>query len=108
MIIRNLLILLFLSNLGLFAAETGQYAAVLPVDFKEVRLTDGFWTDRYAVNRDVSLLDLWQRANNPDTGHVIQNFQIAAGELDDEFAGTFWQDAWLYKWLETASYSLAS
>ena len=78
-----------------------------PVALKDVKITDGFWADRQQVNREVTLVDLWERANDPATGHVIQNFEIAAGRREGTFAGTHWQDAWLYKWIETAAYELA-
>lgn len=78
-----------------------------PVDLKDVKITGGFWADRQQVNREVTLVDLWERANDPATGHVIQNFEIAAGRREGTFAGTHWQDAWLYKWIETAAYELA-
>jgi DUF1680 family protein len=79
---------------------------MIPVPLQDVQLTEGFWAERQAVNREVSMRDLWERANNSATGHVIQNFEIAAGRRTGKFEGTFWHDAWLYKWLETASYVL--
>ncbi len=80
----------------------------LPVPLKDVHLTDGFWAERQAVNNQASLQILWDRANDPAAGHVIQNFEIAAGKRDGVFTGTDWQDAWLYKWIEAACYILAN
>lgn len=89
---------------GAFAVRP--HAVMQPVPLKDVQLTEGFWAERQEVNRYASMKDLWERANDPATGHVIQNFKIAAGLMEGCFAGTHWQDAWLYKWIETASYIL--
>lgn len=68
----------------------------------EVRWTDGFWAERYAQTAEITLRILWDRAVDPDAGHVLDNFRVAAtGE--GERAGTHWQDAWLYKWIESAA-----
>ena len=83
-------------------------ATMFPVPLKDVHLTDGFWAERQAVNNQASLKSLWDRANDPETGHVIQNFEIAAGRRKGKFAGTDWQDAWLFKWIEAACYILAN
>jgi DUF1680 family protein len=64
---------------------------------------DGFWAERYDQCRDVTLRKLWELAADPDAGHVLDNMRIAAGLAEGEFAGTNWQDAWLYKWIEAAA-----
>ena len=33
----------------------------------------------------------------------MTNLRIAAGLEEGEFAGTHWQDEWVYKWLEAAA-----
>ncbi|MHC4074616.1 MAG: beta-L-arabinofuranosidase domain-containing protein, partial [Planctomycetota bacterium] len=77
------------------------------VDFRDVRWTGGFWADRFAVNRNVTLPKLWELASDPEMGHAIQNLRIAAGIEKGQFKGTHWQDAWVYKWLESACYIYA-
>ena len=84
------------------------HSSMFPVPLKDVRLTGGFWAERQAVNNQASLQSLWERANDPAAGHVIQNFEIAAGKREGVFAGTDWQDAWLFKWIEAACYILAN
>jgi len=70
--------------------------------FGDVSWTDGFWADRVDQTNTVTLQKLWDLAADPDAGHVIQNMKAAAtGE--GKFAGTDWQDAWLYKWIESAA-----
>ncbi len=78
------------------------------VNLSDVTLTEGFWKQRTEVNRKVSIPYLYELAANPDKGHVIRNFEIAAGLSGGEHAGTDWQDAWAYKWIEAASYSLVA
>jgi DUF1680 family protein len=90
------------------ASAGSSHATMFPVPLKDVQLTDGFWAERQAVNNQASLQTLWNRANDAEAGHVIQNFEIAAGRRKGEFTGTDWQDAWLFKWIEAACYILAN
>lgn len=69
----------------------------------EVQWTHGFWADRYTTNREVSLRKLWELLADPEQGHVLDNMRIAAGLTKGDYAGTNWQDAWLYKWIEAAA-----
>ncbi|MEX0324309.1 MAG: glycoside hydrolase family 127 protein [Puniceicoccaceae bacterium] len=100
-------------SFGLFAGAQlicagSPNATMFPVPLKDVQLTEGFWAERQQVNNEASLKNLWDRANDPEAGHVIQNFEIAAGRRTGEFGGTDWQDAWLYKWIEAACYIMAN
>jgi DUF1680 family protein len=83
------------------------YAKLKSVDLKDVHWTDGFWAGRFAQTRDVTLPRLWELASDPEKGHAIQNLRIAAGIEKGQFKGTHWQDAWIYKWLESACYIYA-
>jgi uncharacterized protein len=79
------------------------FAKLQSVDLPSVRWTDGFWADRYRQTAGVTLRTLWELADDPKGGHVLENFRIAAGLKEGQFAGTDWQDEWLYKWLEAAA-----
>ncbi|MGD8238192.1 MAG: glycoside hydrolase family 127 protein [Armatimonadota bacterium] len=68
-----------------------------------VQWTEGYWAERHRQNCQVTLRRLWELLADPDAGHVLDNFRIAAGAQEGEFAGTNWQDEWLYKWLEAAA-----
>jgi len=89
---------------GVIKNQYSPQAKLKSVDLNDVRWTDGFWAQRFAQTRDVTLPKLWELASDPETGHAIQNLRIAAGIEDGQFAGTHWQDAWIYKWLESACY----
>jgi len=78
-------------------------AQLRPVPLDAVRWTKGFWAERYDQSRDVTLRKLWDLAADPEAGHVLDNMRIAGGLKEGEFAGTDWQDAWLYKWIESAA-----
>ena len=62
----SLMIALCAALLGGLATAASPYAAMAPVPLKDVRLTDGFWAERQAVNNEVSLKVLWDRANDPE------------------------------------------
>ena len=89
---------------GIIKNQDSQYAELKSVDLRDVHWTDGFWADRFAQTCNVTLPRLWELASDPDMGHAIQNLRIAAGIEKGKFEGTHWQDAWIYKWLESASY----
>ncbi|MCP4786733.1 MAG: glycoside hydrolase family 127 protein [Fuerstiella sp.] len=78
-------------------------AQLRPVPLDSVQWTNGFWAERYDQSRDVTLRKLWDLAADPEAGHVLDNMRIAGGLKTGEFAGSDWQDAWLYKWIESAA-----
>jgi len=89
---------------GIIKNQASLHARLRSVDMRDVRWTEGFWADRFARTRDVTLPRLWELASDRQKGHAIQNLRIAAGIEEGEFQGTNWQDAWVYKWLESACY----
>lgn len=84
----------------------------IPVQMKNVKVDDGFWSNRIdMITREVIPYQ-WYALNDKLPGavpsHAVENFRIAAGELVGEFYGEFFQDSDLAKWVEAASYSLIS
>ncbi|NOZ22099.1 MAG: glycoside hydrolase family 127 protein, partial [Planctomycetes bacterium] len=77
------------------------------VGLRSVKWTDGFWGQRFDQLREVTLPHLRKGMGDPDVGHVIQNFRIYAGLDEGEYKGSYWQDEWIHKWLEGASYVYA-
>jgi len=73
------------------------------VPIEALHWTRGFWADRYRLTCETTVHVLWDLLADPETGHVLQNFQIAAGHREGEHQGTDWQDAWMYKWIEAAA-----
>lgn len=73
----------------------------IPID--AVELTDGHWGERSRQNAETTLRRLWELLADPEAGHVLENFRVAASLIEGKHRGTAWQDEWLYKWLEAAA-----
>jgi hypothetical protein len=89
---------------GTIKNQDSPYAKLKSVDLRDVCWTDGFWASQFVKTREVTLPRLWELASDPEKGHAIENLRIAAGIEAGNFEGTHWQDAWVYKWLESACY----
>ncbi|HEX3047641.1 MAG TPA: beta-L-arabinofuranosidase domain-containing protein, partial [Bacillota bacterium] len=76
-----------------------------------VQITGEFWRSRIDGNRTVSLPYQYEQLI---TSGVLDNFKRVLGQKDGRacaqgtYAGPFWMDSDAYKWLEAASYSLAT
>jgi uncharacterized protein len=79
------------------------HGALRPLPFDAVEWTKGFWADRFRQLADVTLDESWRLLADPQAGHVLENFHLAAGHRSGAYAGTQWQDEWLYKWIEAAA-----
>lgn len=74
------------------------------VPYDAVQWTTGFWAERYQQLANVTLDESWRLLADPKAGHVLDNFRLAAKKPGQGgYAGTAWQDEWLYKWIEGAS-----
>ena len=89
---------------GIIKNQNSPYAKLKSVNLNDVHWTDGFWADQFTKTYKVTLPRLWELASDPEKGHAISNLRIAAGIEIGKFEGTNWQDAWIYKWLESACY----
>jgi DUF1680 family protein len=89
---------------GIIKTVSSPYAKLKSVDLDSVRWTNGFWADRFDQCRTVTLPRLWELASGPEAGHAWKNMRIAAGLIEGEYSGNDWQDAWLYKWIESSCY----
>ena len=76
-----------------------------PVPLQAVRIHDGFWSARMDTNRTVTIPHELEQMEK--TGR-IDNFRKAAGIERGEFEGIYFNDSDVYKWIEAASYSLAT
>ena len=80
------------------------HAAVRPVPPGRVEVAEGFWADRMQVMRTHGLERQFEQCEV--TGR-LRNFERAAGRLEGDFEGRYYNDSDVYKWLEAASYALA-
>jgi len=83
--------------------QSSPHAKLRSVPLDCVRWTEGFWAERSRQAHEVTLRKLWDLLADPAHGHVLDNMRLAAGLKQGEYAGTNWQDAWLYKWIESAA-----
>lgn len=75
-----------------------------PVPFTSVKFSDAFWAKRLETNRTVTLPYDFKKCE--ETGR-ISNFDKAAGRLEGEHKGIFFDDSDVFKIAEGAAYSLA-
>jgi len=76
-----------------------------PVSVKDAAIDDSFWSPRIETVRETTLEFVYDRL--VESGR-LENFRVAAGEVDGEFRGRFYNDSDVYKWLEGACYFLAT
>jgi DUF1680 family protein len=69
------------------------------------RITDGFWRDRLDVNARRAIFHQWDQL---EASGCIENFRIAAGDVDGFRTGWFFADSDAHKWLDAASRIFAS
>jgi DUF1680 family protein len=78
----------------------------------KVRLDEGFLAERARLVRDTVIPWQWEALNDRIPGAersgCVHNLQVAAGEKEGSFHGLFWQDSDIAKWIEAASYRLAT
>ena len=79
---------------------------ITAISFKEVALTDNFWSKRIATNRTVTIPFGFNKCEEEGR---IRNFAKAGGLLEGEYEGKMpFDDTDVYKIIEGASYSLAT
>ncbi|HHE71121.1 MAG TPA: glycoside hydrolase family 127 protein [Chloroflexi bacterium] len=81
------------------------HAGLRPAPLGDVTLTDGFWRPRRLLLRDITLPTQFEQLER--TGRLA-NFRRAAGQMSGRFEGLYFNDSDVYKWLEAASWILAT
>ena len=78
----------------------------------KIRFERGFLAERAKLVRDVVIPYQWEALNDRVPGAersgTVHNFQVAAGEKQGAYYGFWFQDSDLAKWLEAASFRLAT
>ena len=87
-------------------AQEAPKQAMREVPFVNVKLDDNYWAPRIEANRVVSVPHNINWCEK-ETGR-INNFKIAAGLMDGEFSGIYFDDSDVYKIVEGFAYSLAA
>ncbi len=81
------------------------FGTLRPVSLTEVQLTDTFWTPRRKINQQVTLPSQYQQC---EISGRLDNFRRVVDLQIGEFRGRFFNDSDVYKWLEAASWVLAT
>ena len=81
------------------------YARANGIPYQDVRWTGGLYKERFDTCAQVTVAHLQHMFESKDISHVVENFRIAAGEAEGEFAGTVFGDGDFYKWMESATYT---
>ncbi|HEX6710399.1 MAG TPA: glycoside hydrolase family 127 protein, partial [Rubrobacter sp.] len=81
------------------------HAKLRPLPIDDVRLSDNFWEPRRRINHDKTLPSQFEHIE--ETGR-LDNFRRASGKIEAPFRGLYFNDSDVYKWLEAASWSLAT
>jgi len=71
----------------------------------EIRLAPGFWTEKQAVNRTVSLRHAYEMLEKNGNLH---NLRLAAGQATGAYQGRNFLDSDIYKWLEAVAWELGN
>jgi uncharacterized protein len=79
--------------------------AVESVPFSAVEIEDDFWSPRLETNRTVTIAYQYDQLHESGT---LDNFRRTAAGESGKFNGMWFQDSDAYKWLEAASYVLAT
>jgi len=90
---------------GILYLDHSLNARLHPVPVQAVHLGDGFWSARRKITTERSLptlLDLFEEHGSVD------NFRRLSGRPDLPRKGPLYTDSDLYKWIEAASWALAS
>jgi DUF1680 family protein len=98
--LSHAIVLAILFGSTIASSESAKLAAV---PFSEVEVSDAFWTKRIETNRTITIPHAFEQCEK--TGR-ISNFDKAAGHMDGEYEGAFFNDSDLYKVIEGAAHSL--
>jgi uncharacterized protein len=77
----------------------------MPSSLHTPRITGGFWGKRLEMNAREAIFYQWEQLVQ---SRCIDNFRIAAGQIDGFREGYFFADSDAYKWLDAASRILAA
>lgn len=81
-----------------------EYAKLNAVPFDRVEINDSFWSPRIELNQRVTIDRVFDWCER--TGR-IDNFAKAAGLMDGEFEGIYFNDSDVHKAIEAAAHALA-
>lgn len=90
---------------GILYTANSPYAKLHPVPVHAVRIEQGFWYGRRAVNTERSIPTMLELLK---AHGIVENFRNVAAHKDVAHAGPLYTDSDLYKWMEAAAWVLQS
>lgn len=81
------------------------HARLRSVPINHVTLTDSFWSPRLKINLAITIPSQFHQCE--ETGR-LDNFRRVSGKVDKPYEGIYFNDSDIYKWLEAASWTLAT
>jgi DUF1680 family protein len=93
--------ILGITNVSILIAQTYQ---VQPIPFNQVNINDGFWSPRLKAHSINTLQTCIHQTR--DSTERINNFKRAAGLIEGQHQGIFFDDSDVYKAMEGIAYSL--
>ena len=91
------------TNFGPVDNQKSKVSLLRTLPYSSIQITDGFWAKYQQINRTISLshgFSMLEEAGN------LKNLRIAAGIDTGEFAGYWFADSDVYKWLEAVAWEL--
>src|SRR5690348_5311669 len=82
--------------------RSSPFARWRSLPLRDVQISDGFWSSRQRLNRDVSLMHGFRML--AEAGN-LQNLRLAAHSTDGDYRGPVFMDSDVYKWLEAVAYA---
>ncbi|HEX8236075.1 MAG TPA: beta-L-arabinofuranosidase domain-containing protein [Abditibacteriaceae bacterium] len=76
-----------------------------PVPLDAVKVNDEFWAPRRRINREQTLPSQFRHCES--TGR-LDNLRRAAGKMEGDFEGIYFNDSDVWKWIEAAGWTLAA
>jgi len=86
------------------STKTSSHARWQALPLKHISVSDGFWAQRQATNRNVSIRHGYRKLEEFGNFH---NLRLAAHLTEGDYRGPVFMDSDVYKWLEAVGYALA-
>lgn len=92
--------------------ENKKSGKLFSLPLQNIEINDKFWTKYSKLVKDVIIPYQWDILNDKvedvEPSHCLNNFKIAAGQIEGEFRGAVFQDTDVAKWIEAVAYSLTT
>lgn len=94
-------------NKSLVNTSNSAFARLEAIGIGDITWKDGFWAERVKTCTETMIPEMWRIYNDPEIGHAVRNFEIAAGKHEGTHKGAPFHDGDFYKLIEAASMAYA-